>query len=75
MDPRVAPPPGSVTIEMNGTAAALLIKLMGELGTADPMAVLSRALGILDQGLAARGQGRRMGVYDPETQRFMDLVI
>ena len=71
MDPRIP----SVTVEMNGTAAELLVKLMAEIGTEDPMAVLSRALGMLDQGVAARRQGRRLGVYDPETQRFMDLVI
>jgi len=65
----------SVTVEMNGTAAQLLMRLMTELATQDPMAVLSRALGTLDQGLAARRQGRRLGVYDPATQRFMDLVI
>lgn len=71
MDPRVP----SVTVEVNGTAAELLVKLMNDLPTEDPMAVLSRALGMLEQGLAARRQGRRLGVYDPETQRFMDLVI
>jgi hypothetical protein len=65
----------AVTVQMNGTAAELLAKLMGELGTEDPMAVLSRALGMLEQGLAARRLGRRLGVYDAQTQRFMDLVI
>jgi hypothetical protein len=67
------PPP--VTVEVNGTAAELLVRLMRDMGAADPMAVLTRALGMLDQGLAARRQGRRLGVYDPATQRFMDLVI
>jgi hypothetical protein len=71
MDPR-AP---SVTVEVNGTAAELLVRLMHELQATDAMAVLTRALGMLDQGLAAKRQGRRLGVYDPETQRFMDLVI
>jgi hypothetical protein len=71
MDSRVP----AVTVEMNGTAAALLMKLMAEIGTDDPMSVLSRALGVLDQGVAARREGRRLGVYDPLTQRFMDLVI
>ncbi|MEP6654095.1 MAG: hypothetical protein ABJA82_12100, partial [Myxococcales bacterium] len=74
MDPRVSASaaPAAVTVEMNGTAAELLVRLMAELGSPDPMAVLSRALGMLDQGLAARRQGRRLGVYDAETQRFMD---
>ena len=62
-------------VEMNGTAAELLVKLMAEMASADPMAVLTRALGMLDQGLAAKRQGRRLGVYDPTSQRFMDLVI
>ena len=65
----------SVTVQMNGTAAELLVKLMAELGTQDSMGVLSRALGILDQAVAARRSGRRLGVYDPQTQRFMDLVV
>jgi hypothetical protein len=64
-----------VTVEMNGTAAQLLIKLMADLGTDQPMAVLTRALGILEQALAVRGEGRRLGVYDPATGRFMDLVL
>jgi len=71
MEPRVPP----VTVEVNGTAAQLLVKLMGDLGTDQPMAVLSRALGVLDQAIAAKGQGRRLGVYDPASGRFMDLVI
>ena len=71
MDPRFP----SVTVEVNGTAARLLVKLMGDLGTDQPMDVLTRALGILEQAVVAKGQGRRLGVYDPETGRFMDLVI
>jgi hypothetical protein len=71
MEPRVPP----VTVEVNGTAAQLLMKLMGDLATDQPMAVLTRALGMLEQALAAKGQGRRLGVYDPATGRFMDLVI
>jgi hypothetical protein len=71
MDPRTGP----VHVEVNGTAANLLIKLMKDLDTSDPMAVLTRALGMLDTGLAAKRQGRRLGVYDPESQRFVDVVI
>ncbi len=71
MDPRVAP----VTVEVNGTAAQLLIKLMADLETEDPMAVLTRALGLLEQAVSSRRSGRRLGVYDPTSQRFMDLVI
>jgi hypothetical protein len=65
----------SVNVELNGQAAQLLVKLMGDLKTDQPMAVLTRALGMLDLAVSAKGQGRRLGVYDPETTRFMDLVI
>jgi hypothetical protein len=71
MENRTAP----VMVEMNGTAAQLLVKLMADLGTDQPMAVLTRALGVLEQAMAMRGQGRRLGVYDPATGRFVDLVI
>ncbi len=71
MDPRVPP----VTVEVNGTAAQLLVKLMEDLGTSDPMAVLTRALGMLDQALAAKRSGRRLGLYDPGSGRFIDVVV
>jgi hypothetical protein len=71
MDPRVPP----VTVEVNGTAAQLLVKLMNDLQTADPMAVLTRALGMLDQALAGKRQGRRLGLYDPDSGRFSDVVL
>jgi hypothetical protein len=62
-------------VQMNGTAAALLVKLMADLATDDPMAVLSRALGMMDQALLAKRQGRRLGVYDPQSERFIDMVL
>ena len=71
MDPRTGP----VIVEVNGTAAQLLVKLMSDMQTADPMAVLTRALGILDAALAGKRQGRRVGIYDPQSERFSDLVI
>jgi hypothetical protein len=71
MDPRIP----SVTVEVNGTAAHLLCKLMADLGTTDPMAALSRALGLLDQALAAKRSGRRLGLYDPTSKHFSDIVI
>jgi hypothetical protein len=64
-----------VNVQVNGQAAQLLVKLMADLKTDQPMAVLTRALGMLDQGLAARQRGQRLGIYDPTSQRFMDLVI
>ena len=71
MEPRVPP----VTVEVNGTAAQLLVKLMGDLKTEHPMAVLTRALGVLEQAVSAKARGQRLGVYDPESQRFVDIVI
>jgi len=71
-DPHASPP---VTVEMNGTAARLLVKLMADMGTDQPMAVLSRALGMLEQAVGAKARGQRLGVYDPASGRFMDMVI
>ena len=65
----------AVNVEVNGQAAALLVKLMGDLKTDQPLAVLTRALGVLEQAIGARAKGHRLGVYDPATGRFMDLVI
>ncbi len=65
----------AVNVEVNGQAAALLVKLMGDLQTDQPLAVLSRALGILEQAIAAKAKGHRLGVYDPASGRFVDLVI
>jgi len=39
------------------------------------MAVLSRALGMLEQAVGAKARGQRLGVYDPASGRFMDMVI
>ena len=65
----------SVQVEMNGQAARLLAKLMADLKTEQPMAVLTRALGLLEQGMAAKTRGHRLGIYDPASGRFMDLVV
>jgi hypothetical protein len=65
----------AVNVEVNGQAAALLVKLMGDLKTDQPLAVLSRALGVLEQAIAAKAKGQRLGLYDPASGRFMDLVI
>jgi hypothetical protein len=65
----------AVNVEVNGQAAALLMKLMGNLQTDQPLAVLSRALGMLEQAVSAKAKGHRLGVYDPSTGRFVDLVI
>ena len=65
----------AVNVEVNGQAAALLVKLMGDFSTEQPMAVLTRALGMLEQAVDARAKGQRLGVYDPKTGRFVDLVV
>jgi hypothetical protein len=65
----------AVNVEVNGQAAALLIKLMGDLQTEQPLAVLTRALGMLEQAVSAKAKGQRLGVYDPRSGRFVDLVI
>ena len=65
----------AVNVEVNGQAAALLVKLMGDFSTDKPLAVLTRALGVLEQAVAAKAKGQRLGVYDPATGRFVDLVI
>ena len=65
----------TVNVEVNGQAAALLIKLMGDLKTEQPLAVLTRALGMLEQAVSAKAKGQRLGVYDASTGRFVDLVI
>ena len=71
MDPRVPP----VTVQVNGTAAQLLVKLMNDMGTQDPMSVLTRALGMLEQAIAAKRAGRRLGIYDASSGRFTDVVL
>ncbi len=65
----------SVTIALHGTAAALLVKLMTDRGISDPLPVLSAALGMMEQAVVAQRQGHRLGVYDPATGRFIDLVL
>ena len=65
----------AANVEVNGQAAALLVKLMGDFSTDQPLAVLTRALGMLEQAVAAKAKGQRLGVYDPQTGRFVDMVV
>ena len=65
----------AVNVEVNGQAAALLVKLMGDFVIEQSMVVLTRALGVLEQAVAAKAKGQRLGLYDPKTGRFVDLVI
>jgi hypothetical protein len=65
----------AVNVQVNGQAAQLLVKLMQDLQTEQPMAVLTRALGMLEQALAAKKQGQRLGIYDPSSGRFTDVIL
>ncbi len=47
---------GTVSVELNNTAAQLLASLCVELGTDDAVGVISRALGVLD--LCVRGKAK-----------------
>ena len=57
MDPRGT---GTVSIELNNTAAQLLAGICVELGTEDATGVVSRALGLLDLCMRTRRQGGRL---------------
>jgi len=57
MDPRGV---GTVSIELNNTAAQLLARLCVELETDDAVGVLSRALGVLDLCQQTKRQGGRL---------------
>ena len=57
MDPRGV---GSVSVELNNTAAQLLASLCVELGTDDATGVLSRALGVLDLCVRSQRVGSRV---------------
>jgi hypothetical protein len=51
---------GTVSIELNNTAAQLLASLCVELRADDPTGVLSRALGLLDLAVRTRARGGRL---------------
>ena len=57
MDPRGV---GSVSVELNNTAAQLLASLCVELETEDVTGVISRALGLLDLSLQTKRRGGRL---------------
>jgi hypothetical protein len=71
MDPRGV---GTVTVELNNTAAQLLARLCVELDTEDAPGVLSRALGVLDLCLRSKRQGGRL-CYINERGETSDVVI
>lgn len=71
MDPRGV---GSVSVELNNTAAQLLASLCVELGTDDATGVLSRALGLLDLSLRSKKRGARL-CFVNEHGELSDVVF
>ena len=71
MDPRGL---GTVSVELNNTAAQLLASLCVELGTEDAGGVVSRALGVLDLCLRARQRGGQVCVVN-ERGEAADVVF
>jgi hypothetical protein len=57
MDPKGV---GSVTVELNNTAAQLLAQICVELDTEDVSGVMSRALGLFEMSLRSKRQGGRL---------------
>ena len=71
LDPRGV---GSVSVELNNTAAQLLAKLCVELDTDDATGVLSRALGLLEMSLRVKRQGGRL-CFINEHGDIADVVL
>jgi hypothetical protein len=71
MDPKGV---GSVTIELNNTAAQLLAQLCVELDTDDPSGVISRALGLLDLSVRCKQRGGRL-CYVNDRGEISDVVL
>jgi hypothetical protein len=59
---------GPVDVRLNATAARLLVRLAGELGTDDPSALVVRALGLLDLAQRTRRQGGRLFFQNEQGQ-------
>ena len=71
MDPKGV---GTVTVELNNTAAQLLAQLCVELESDDPSGVLSRALGLLDLSLRSKQRGGRL-CYVNERGEISDVIL
>ena len=71
MDPRGV---GTVQIELNNTLDELLAKLCVEIGTEDPVGVLSRALGLLEMVQRTKRQGGRL-CFINERGELADVVF
>ena len=71
MDPKGV---GSVTVELNNTAAQLLAQLCVELESDDPSGVISRALGLLDLSVRSKRRGGRL-CYINDRGEVSDVVL
>ncbi|MFO0573466.1 MAG: hypothetical protein U1A78_05680 [Polyangia bacterium] len=67
--------PQPVTVQINGTAALLLLRLMEQLGTEDGGGVISRALGLLELAVRARREGRALCLIDRKTGASSDVAF
>lgn len=70
MDPRGE----AVSLELNSTAAQLLASLCVEIGTDDPIAVLSRALGLLDLAVRTQKRGGRLCFQNAQGE-LADVIV
>ncbi len=71
MDPKGV---GTVSVELNNTAAQLLARMCVQLDTEDASGVISRALGMLDLGLRAKRDGSRLCFVNQHGE-LSDVVI
>jgi hypothetical protein len=65
---------GTVSVELNNTAAQLLASLCIELGTDDPQGVLSRALGLLDLAVRTSRRGGRL-CFVNDRGEMSDVIV
>ena len=71
MDPRGT---GTISVELNHTAAQLLASLCVRLDTEDPGGVISRALGLLDLCLQSKTGGGRL-LFENSRGELSDVVF
>jgi len=64
-----------VTVQINGTAGLLLVKLMNELATSDGGGLIVRALGLLDLALRARREGKSLCFVDPRIGQSSEVAF
>ena len=65
---------GTVSVELNNTAAQLLASLCIELESDDPQGVLSRALGLLDLVVHSKKRGGRL-CFVNQAGEISDVVV